>query len=216
VLTSRIWRSGDPQLNLSDGGDPATGVCPGYVTAVVFVRNLQVTLRAAATTPSAPVTTDLRFTLAANKLTARPLKINEASARKILDAQPAVTANTARAFSKLDQQSFVVASTVAAKPNVALRSKAATSKLDLQLKRAVVSETLPRSILVGAVGATVLRAEPAPQVQQPPPPAPAPAPAPAPPRMTSRSSRSSASACLKHRTPHLSFIGSNTSDNRTV
>lgn len=45
VLTSRIWRSGDPDLALSDGGEPPKGVCPAYAAACVFVRNIEVVVR---------------------------------------------------------------------------------------------------------------------------------------------------------------------------
>ena len=69
VLTSGIWRSNDPALILSDGGDPPTGACPGYVAAVVFVRNLQVTSGTAAAAQQAPGT--LRFTLPSNRLLLR-------------------------------------------------------------------------------------------------------------------------------------------------
>jgi len=68
VLTSGIWRSSDPDLQLSDGGDPPTGACPAYASACVFVRNVQVTTQAGGT---ATVPEDLRFTLDPERLTLR-------------------------------------------------------------------------------------------------------------------------------------------------
>jgi hypothetical protein len=118
ALTSRIWRSNDPELGLSDGGDPPSGACPGYVTAVVFIRNLQVTSLAAPTIT--PVTSNLRFTLAADRLTRRDLRIEPMQLRQV--AQPLETAATPvgvqRAFSRLDSQSLTAARTVAAQPSV--------------------------------------------------------------------------------------------------
>ena len=56
ALTSRIWRSSDPDLILSDGVAPPTGCCPAYVSAVVFIRNLKVTPRAAVAVDPRPPT----------------------------------------------------------------------------------------------------------------------------------------------------------------
>jgi hypothetical protein len=116
VLTSRIWRSNDPGLALSDGGDPPSGICPAYVTAVVFVRNLQVTSRAVPATT--PVTSNLRFTLAANRLTQRDLQ--PMLLRQVAQPPETVAApvTVQRAFSRLDSQTLIVARTVAAQPSV--------------------------------------------------------------------------------------------------
>ncbi len=40
VFKARYWRFQDESKVISDGGIPATGMCPAYVTAVVFVRNV--------------------------------------------------------------------------------------------------------------------------------------------------------------------------------
>src|SRR5699024_9720745 len=40
VLTSRIWRSNEADLLLSDGAEPPYGCCPAYVSACVFVRRI--------------------------------------------------------------------------------------------------------------------------------------------------------------------------------
>jgi hypothetical protein len=133
VLTSRIWRSSDPELALSDGSDPPAGVCPGYVTAVVFIRNLQVTSRAATTSP--PVS-NLRFTLPADRLTPRDLR--PILARQVL--QPLETAAppvaVQRAFSRLDNQSLTLARTVPAQrlvlqPTVATQLNPTIRMLDV-------------------------------------------------------------------------------------
>jgi len=74
VLTSGIWRSTNPDLILSDGLDPPNGVCPYYVSACVFVRNIAVTERR-----TGQVTTfnNVPFTLSPQRLTARKLWISE-------------------------------------------------------------------------------------------------------------------------------------------
>lgn len=60
ALTSRIWRSTDPDLVLSDGADPPGGACPSYPAACVFVRNVTVTEKGAVTPRPFQ---DLKFTI---------------------------------------------------------------------------------------------------------------------------------------------------------
>jgi hypothetical protein len=113
VLTSRIWRSSDPNLMLSDGGDPPSGACPGYVAALVFIRNLQVFSRAAPT--ATPVNSDLRFTLAASRLTQRtlqPVQLREAAPPA---AAPVVMP---QAFIRLNANSLTAAPSLAARPQL--------------------------------------------------------------------------------------------------
>lgn len=47
VFKSRSWRLPAGAEPLSDGGDPAQGRCPSYITAIVFARNLRVERRPA-------------------------------------------------------------------------------------------------------------------------------------------------------------------------
>ncbi len=68
ALTSRIWRSSDPELTLSDGQDPPTGACPAYASACVFVRNVEVTTRGSAAGPASP---EFALTLDPKLLTVR-------------------------------------------------------------------------------------------------------------------------------------------------
>ena len=42
ALRARFWRFADPGNVLSDGGTPAKGECPAYVTAIVFARKVTV------------------------------------------------------------------------------------------------------------------------------------------------------------------------------
>jgi hypothetical protein len=42
ALRARFWRFADPSNVLSDGGTPAKGECPAYVTAIVFARKVTV------------------------------------------------------------------------------------------------------------------------------------------------------------------------------
>lgn len=44
LLTSRSWRWRGDLPPLSDGGDPPAGTLPAYVTAMIFVRNLEIEL----------------------------------------------------------------------------------------------------------------------------------------------------------------------------
>jgi hypothetical protein len=113
VLTSRIWRSSDPDLMLSDGADPPSGACPGYVAALVFIRNLQVFSRSAPT--AAPVNSDLRFTIAASRLTQRTLQSARLQAAVAPAAAPAVMP---RAFLRLNAESLTVAPSLAARPQL--------------------------------------------------------------------------------------------------
>ncbi|UEM01688.1 hypothetical protein JL101_016955 [Skermanella rosea] len=46
VFQARFWRFGDAGRMLSDGGTPPRGELPGYIAAVVFLRNLVVERRA--------------------------------------------------------------------------------------------------------------------------------------------------------------------------
>lgn len=127
VLTSGIWRSSDPALALSDGGDPPSGSCPAYVTAVVLVRNLQITTRAAPA-GSGPAPGDLRFTIPAQRLTRRDLRLE--AVRPVEPVDPArlvpVQEVDQRAFQRLQANSFTVAPIVApaTAPQTLLRARA--------------------------------------------------------------------------------------------
>ena len=111
ALTSGIWRSSDPDLQLSDGGDPPTGVCPAYVSACVFVRNIEVIEQAASTDRTFQ---DLRFTLNPARLTLRPnLRVDPGIAARIArrtvqpEASAPTPAVTPRAFRALERNSFL-------------------------------------------------------------------------------------------------------------
>ena len=151
VFTSRIWRSSDPDLGLSDGADPPVGICPAYPTACVFVRNVTVVTRNA--TPDTSFH-DLRFTLDATRLTLRrDLRVEpsilarlavqtEAAVRlpaPVFAPAPApVMAEMAvphrQAFRKLDRASFSLAvapelaAVVAARPFVRLAEVSAIAE----------------------------------------------------------------------------------------
>jgi hypothetical protein len=45
VFSARFWRFSNASQLLSDGGNPPNGLCPAYVAALVFARNIQVTTR---------------------------------------------------------------------------------------------------------------------------------------------------------------------------
>ena len=113
VLTSRIWRSSDPELGLSDGADPPAGACPGYVTGVVFARNVVITSRDAPT----PTPGTVRFTLPPERLVLRQLAVPVA--RPVLPAaevRPTASADTERAFARLRIASVTSAPTLVARP----------------------------------------------------------------------------------------------------
>src|SRR6476646_9940941 len=96
---------------LSDGGDTPSGACPGYVAALVFIRNLRVFSRAAPI--AAPVDSDLRFTIAASRLTQRTLQPVRPQAAVAPAPAPAVMP---RAFMRLNAESVTVAPTLTARP----------------------------------------------------------------------------------------------------
>jgi hypothetical protein len=177
ALTSRIWRSSDPDLALSNGADPASGTCPGYVTAIVFIRNLQVTSRS---DPSAPsglrVTEQLRFTIPADRLVQRDLNVR-ATPPKVAQPTPTPPAAAQRAFANLEKKSVTAAPTLAAKPVVqrfAFEATAATraaATLNVRMAEAVT----PRRPVVLGPAPVPFRVKPAPPpVSAPAAPAPAP------------------------------------------
>jgi hypothetical protein len=51
VFSARFWRLPDATVQLSDGNVPPQGDWPAYIVAVVFARNIVVTLRAAGAAP---------------------------------------------------------------------------------------------------------------------------------------------------------------------
>jgi hypothetical protein len=53
MFDARFWKFADGSPDLSDGGTPPRGAWPGFVSAVVFVRNIRVTMPAA---PPQPLT----------------------------------------------------------------------------------------------------------------------------------------------------------------
>jgi hypothetical protein len=54
VFGARFWRFDDPSELLSDGATPPQGECPGYVTGLVFARNIVVTDATGTGTPPQP------------------------------------------------------------------------------------------------------------------------------------------------------------------
>jgi hypothetical protein len=169
VLTSRIWRSSDPNLMLSGGGDPPSGACPGYVAALVFIRSLQVFSRAAPT--ATPVNSDLRFTLAASRLTQRTLQPVRLQAAVAPAAAPAVMP---RAFIRLNADSLTAAPSLAARPQLqrmafvpAMMAEPRTAQVAI-----VRDHRLPSGTPIRPIHGTV--APPAAPAATPPPPPPPP------------------------------------------
>lgn len=113
ALTSRIWRSTDPDLALSDGAEPPNGTCPSYPAACVFVRNVVVTEKGK--TEPKPFQ-DLKFTLdpkwfGQKELTADPLVLKRFQLRRenaVVPAPPP-TPKSLRLFRTLMTDSFTVA-----------------------------------------------------------------------------------------------------------
>lgn len=54
VFGARFWRFADPAELLSDGGTPPQGECPGYITGLVFARNIVVTDASGGGSPPPP------------------------------------------------------------------------------------------------------------------------------------------------------------------
>jgi hypothetical protein len=107
VLTSQIWRTTDPELILSDGADPPSGVCPAYTTAIVFMRNLKVVERGSST--EHPFT-DPRFTLNPDTFTKRrdldPTRFIRRAA--VAEPTPSMALDARRAFVRVQDNSFAV------------------------------------------------------------------------------------------------------------
>jgi hypothetical protein len=57
VFDARFWKFVDGEPDLSDGGAPAKGAWPAYVSAVVFARNIRVTTVSAPQAPPTPIRT---------------------------------------------------------------------------------------------------------------------------------------------------------------
>lgn len=157
VLISQIWRTSDPELMLSDGADPPTGVCPAYATAIVFMRNLKVVERGG---DAEHPFSDLRFTLNPNTFTKR--RELQARVRFSRDANVAVEATPSvdasalnkRAFLRLRNNSF----------SVSAQNPKTTRAIELQAAAGIL------------IDPKVIGTSPPPPT---PPPVPAPAPAPA-------------------------------------
>jgi hypothetical protein len=64
AFRARFWRFADPSSVLSDGGTPAKGRCPAYVTAIVFARKVTVEEKRAEPEATAKVFDGFRFTAA--------------------------------------------------------------------------------------------------------------------------------------------------------
>lgn len=110
ALVSRIWRSDQPELQLSDGGDPPTGTCPAYATACVFVRDVEIVESGVRQTP--PAQSGL-FTLDAQLLTRRALVADPALLARAARQRGGVAAPAApqpvsmRAFEVMNRNSIV-------------------------------------------------------------------------------------------------------------
>ncbi len=153
ALTSRIWRSNDPDLILSNGTNPPSGSCPAYVTAVVFVRNLKVTHRASVSIE--PDANSLRFTIKAEELTQRKLQLNLSPTTSVPErsmvAAP-VDATTIQAFRRLDTQSLKVAPTLeTAVPLTISKFAAATIQVEAPVRIDAPALHLDPSVLTRSI-----------------------------------------------------------------
>ena len=111
VFKSRSWRLPAGEEPLSDGGDPAHGRCPGYITAIVFARNLRVERRPAGP-PKPPQ--DLRTLMlmdAAVLHRHQDPSLRMVAVRRgfaVAPAPPPATVNVRRSFRNLDAVNFSV------------------------------------------------------------------------------------------------------------
>ncbi|GJL59738.1 MAG: hypothetical protein NPIRA03_25950 [Nitrospirales bacterium] len=65
IFRARFWRLSDANKVFSDGGNPPSGDCPAYVTAIVFARKVVVEEKQSQPTSSNPkMSVDLRFNYA--------------------------------------------------------------------------------------------------------------------------------------------------------
>jgi len=178
ALTARTWRIPPTEEALSDGADPPSGRCPAYVCALVFVRNVRFTRRAAAPKASGP--DGLQFTLQAQLLTKRSLVVDSALVAR-MQVAPALRAATpaqtdARsgqatvAFKRLSQQSFKMAAP--AVPRAAAVHPIARTAVHRAVQ-APAAARVRRHRKLGPRVVKPVRAAPAPQPALPTTPAPA-------------------------------------------
>lgn len=106
VFTSRLWRTSDPGLALSDGGDPAAGACPAYATAMVFIRNLKVVERGFASPRPFRL---LKFTLMPQVGTTRAALVRRLPAMAAAAPPPEPAPAAHRQFQRLAAAGFALA-----------------------------------------------------------------------------------------------------------
>lgn len=96
LFQARFWRFPDRTTQLSDGSNPAQGLCPAYPAAIVFARNLEVRRRAAGPgTPPQRVPPHFLFKLA--QIRAAPAAMVAQPAAGALARRPRRASETARA-----------------------------------------------------------------------------------------------------------------------
>lgn len=177
LFTSRIWRSSDPDLVLSDGADPPHGACPYYVSACVFVRNVVEVQKPRAGQPGGSRTYthfDLGKIrpqlLAQRELRVDPSILATVAARRAIAPvpapAPALEMGKLRAFRLLQRNSFNLADAMAPPPDAAAAtgaSRFATSAMRRRLFGGGLAHVeLSPHIALGELVATAPTATPLP------------------------------------------------------
>ena len=166
LFDARFWKLPEGTPEISDGGNPPKGAWPGYALAVVFVRNITLTVRGPAPTAPGPA---LGSVLTLNRAMIKP--------RMMVAPRPAVTL-TMRAMPR------AMGMVAAPPPRVARKVGRVATRPASALHRTVVAPPPARTnrIMVARLGKNVFRPiQIAKPVKLPPPP-----PSPPPPNITTQ------------------------------
>jgi hypothetical protein len=91
VFNARFWRLAEGSEPLSDGGDPPKGSCPAYIVALVFMRNIQVTMHTDHPVPQVIRTLPaLRYVAVKRPGIAAPMRLAPMAIAQPLHASPLI------------------------------------------------------------------------------------------------------------------------------
>lgn len=159
LFDARFWKLPEGTPEISDGGNPPKGAWPGYAVAVIFVRNITLTVRGPAPTAPGPA---LGSVLTLNRAMIKPRVMVGPPVMPTMPAMPRATATIA-----------------APPPRVAPKVGRVATRPAPALHRAVVPPPRARTkqVIVARLGTNVFRPiKIAPPVKLPPPPPPPPPP----------------------------------------
>ena len=144
VFEARFWRLPDASTVLSDGGNPSQGAWPAYAAALVFVRNISLTMRGAANQPAPELFRGSVLTLNPALLRPRQCSPRVTGGHKAEDSStnnhgPPMTAGIVADNSRI---AMARPSTMFARPGITITPRPASSAVLLRL-RGNAFQTLP-------------------------------------------------------------------------